>query len=154
MDSIEKATRPELSFRPDRSSLDKWNHEIGELTAQESLSATMKALACIVDEYESRKMDHIQCIVYQRALDWLATLKDRLSQFKAIEYRSGSADSDGRLVPGTEYVKCMAYNTKVISDEDAEEVLRQGLQSMDDRVVDLWPSQARALFPDLAEKPE
>lgn len=141
--------KPGLAFRPSREDLDDWNGKIDELHKDEGLDACMQVLACIVDHYDTMKMDRLQCVIYHRALDWLATLKARLESFKIIEYGAGCANSDGDLVPGTEHVMYMAFSTDVISVEDAEKILAAGRQDMDPRVVVLWPSQAAALFPAL-----
>lgn len=143
---------PGMKFAPSRAELDEWNKQINELLRDAGLDACMKALACIVDEYDTRRMDRIQCEVYHRALDWLATLKSQLEAFKAVPYESAIADSDGKPVPGTAHTRYMVYNTAVIGDADAEKLLRQGRQDLDRRVADLWPEQAFALFPGLRQE--
>lgn len=141
--------KPDVKFAPSRAELDAWNTQAGELQSDESLGACMKLLACIVDEYDAKQMDRLPCLVYHRALNWLATLKARLESFKAVAYESCLSDSDGKPIPGTGYGKYMVYNTAVIGDAEAEKLLQQGRQDTDRRVVDLWPEQAFALFPSL-----
>lgn len=150
----DKKKKPSARFAPSRQELDEWNGRINELQNGEGLDACMQVLACIVDHYDTMRMDHLQCVIYHRALDWLATLKKDLEAFRIIEYENACADSDGRRVPGTERAMYMVYNTNIVSDEDAEKILASGRQDMDPRVVILWPSQAKALFPALREGSE
>lgn len=76
-------------------------------------------------------------------------MKHKLDGIKAIEYESCLCTSDNTPVHIPQIKKYMLYNTAVINDQDAAAVLEQGLQETDARVVDLWPQQAAALFPDL-----
>lgn len=146
--------KPSVRFRPSRGELDEWNGRIDELQNDEGLDACMQVLACIVDHYDTMKMDHLQCVIYHRALDWLATLRKDLEAFRVIEYEDACADSDGVRVPGTERAMYMAYNTNVVTDEEARGIIGKGRHETDPRVVVLWPSQAEALFPALRERPE
>lgn len=150
----DKKKKPSARFAPSRLELDEWNGRINELQNDEGLDACMQVLACIVDHYDTMKMDHLQCVIYHRALDWLATLKRDLEAFRVIEYEDACADSDGRRVPGTEHAMYMAYNTNVVTDEEAHEIIGKGRHETDPRVVVLWPSQAAALFPALREGSE
>lgn len=148
---------PSAGFTPAPSSLDAWNKDINRLHFGKDLDSCMKTLACIVDEYDSKQMDHLQCKVYHLALDWLQTLKDRLEDanqtigaIHGFEFSTMCADSDDNPVPGTEQKACMMYNTAIITDEEAEKLL-SGMCSpdLDDRVIVMRPAQARNLFPGL-----
>lgn len=150
----DKKKKPSARFAPSRRELDEWNGRIDELQNDEGLDACMQVLACIVDHYDTMKMDHLQCVIYHRALDWLATLRKDLEAFRVIEYEDACADSDGDRVPGTERPMYMAYNTNVVTDEEARGIIGKGRHETDPRVVVLWPSQAEALFPALRERPE
>lgn len=151
-------TKPSERFRPDKADIGVWNSQLDEITQEDGLDSVMRSLASIVDEYDTSKMDRLQCAVYHKALDWLQTLKTQVERLgselgavKAIAYQTGCGNSDGELVKGTEHDMVMFYNTAVISDEDAAKILDQGRQDMDPRVVVLWPQQAVALFPKLHE---
>ena len=141
-------TSPSERFRPGKAEIEQWNGQLDEMTQKEDLESVMRSLASIVDEYDTRKMDRLQCAVYHRALDWLQTLKNldtELGSVRAIEYTSRMAKSDGEPVAGTERTMCLFYNSGVISDADANAILDKGDPELDPRVVVLWPSQAAAL---------
>lgn len=106
-------------------------------------------------------LDWKDAVAVKRALDWLLSLKKRLDEsnkklgaVKAVPFTSGCADSDGKIVPGTEVAKLMFYNTDVISDDGAMKLLSDGRQELDPRVVVLWPQEAVALFPALHDADE
>lgn len=149
---------PDIKFEPTREDLDSWNQWTQSWHLDTSkcrdLDSAMQLLACLADEYEARQIDRIPCQIYHLALDWLATLKNRIEAVKAIIYTSGLAGSDGQLIEGTTSERCMLYNTNTINDQEAETLLQHGLQDTDPRVVDLWMEQAFALFPNLAGEPD
>ncbi len=151
-------TKPCAEFRPSPEDIKAWNGDLDAITDKEDLDSVMKSLASIADEYDRLGMDRLQCTIYHKALDWLQSLKGRLEEavatldaVRVIEYTSCCANSDGKPVRGTERPMYMVYNRRVIGDADAEEILKQGRQDLDPRVVVLWPSQAFALFPKLKE---
>lgn len=145
---------PTEKFAPGKADIAAWNEDIDRLSASDGLDDVMKTFACIVDHFEENHMDRLLCKTYRKALDWLATLKKDLSSFRAVEYETGCADSDGNLVPGTSHAMYMVYNTNTVSDGEASEILSSGRADIDPRVAVLWPSQAMALFPGLKNQPE
>ena len=120
-----------------------------------SLKAAMDAVAAL--RGSSGDPDGVLSL----ALDWLHTLRIRLekadaamSAVRLVEFVSSVADSDGNPVPGTEAPRILAYNTAVISDAEATELLDTGRYELDGRVIVMWPSEAKILFPDMHEVKE
>lgn len=153
---------PNTAFTPSRDDLDAWNGDIDHICFGKDLDSCMRALACIVDEYDSKDMDRLMCRTYHLALDWLQTLKDRLEHanrtmgaIHGFQFSSVCASSDGEPVPGTRRPLYMMYNTESITDEEAEKLFT-GMHSpdLDDRVVVMRPAQAKALFPAMCNRYE
>ena len=126
------------------------------MAARDSITLS---LAAITAHYEKNRMDHLQCQTYRKALDWLQSLKDRveaanrtLGAIRVIEYGSACCDSDGEPVPGTEVPCAMAYNRTVMTDEDAEKILKKGDPEHDPRIVTASPEQMAAMFPHILEQ--
>lgn len=116
-----------------------------------NLADTIRLLSRVADGSVSGSVESQRDIIMD-ALYWLKELRRKLESIKTIEYETGLCTSDGTPVPTTRIRKYMFYNTAVISDDDAAVILDKGLQDSDSRVVDLWPQQAVALFPNLLQK--
>lgn len=83
------------------------------------------------------------------ALYWIKELKHKLDSIELIEYETAVYPSHVTSFSSLKSTKYLCYNTAVVSETEAMTVLEKGEQDSDPRVVDLWPQQAAALFPDL-----
>lgn len=158
-------TKPSEKFRPPDESTAAWYRDLDKLAkGDESLDSAMKALAAIEAVHGTRTLDALQRMICRSAMDWLQSLKVRLENanekygaVRILEYSTCTANSDGEPIEETRHDMCLVYNQNTISDEDAEDLLRQDRHMLDDRVLVLWPSQVAALFPDrtpIAEEDE
>ena len=59
-----------------------------------------------------------------------------------IDFETGCANSDGKLVKGTERDVCILYNKTVITNDEVEELIRSGMYEYDSRVIVTTPIQA------------
>lgn len=143
---------PRERFAPTEDELKAWLEDIDAIMASDGLEDAMRALACVTNS--RTRLDRASREACRKALDWMQTMKSDLESIRAIEYQTGCADSDGKIVKGTERPMYMVYNRRTVSDEDAMAILDAGHQDTDPRVVSLWPSQALSLFPALGEKSE
>ena len=59
-----------------------------------------------------------------------------------IDFETGCANSDGKLVKGTERDVCILYNKTVITNDEVEDLIRSGMYEYDSRVIVTTPTQA------------
>lgn len=158
-------SKPSGQFRPTWEETDAWGKDLDSLAkSDESLDNAMKALAAIAAGHGTGRLDSLQRMICRNAMDWLQSLKVRLETanetygaVRILEYSTCTANSDGEPIEETRHDMCLVYNRNTISDEDAEDLLRQDRHTLDDRVLVLWPGQVAALFPDrktIAEEDE
>lgn len=150
-------TKPTVKF--DGSAWDKYgNLTLDELLGKKTLGACVAAVMRLKDAHTHNTAEARIC---RLALDWFQSLETRLRRandylgaLKLVEFTSSCCNSDDKPVPGTETLKVMAYNTAVISEQEALDVLESGRADLDDRVVVLWPQEAAAMFPGMHEEKE
>lgn len=149
---------PCCRFQPGQEQYDAWENQADQLSEREDLDSVMALLASIVNHYETNQMDHLQCICYRKALDWMESLKQRLEKanraYHAIHMAAVTAvtaTSDGVPVHGTERPEVFAWNVGAISDDDAMAQINRGMAEFDQRIVRMTPQQSKNLFPDQNE---
>lgn len=59
-----------------------------------------------------------------------------------IDFKTGIANSDGKLVEGTERDVCVLYNKTVITNDEVRELIDSGMYEYDNRVIVTTPIQA------------
>lgn len=64
------------------------------------------------------------------------------TNFRRIDFQTGCANSDGKLVKGTERDVTILFNKTVISGDEVRELIRSGKYKFDSRVVVTTPVQA------------
>lgn len=62
-----------------------------------------------------------------------------------IDFEVGCANSDGKIVKGTERGVCILYNKTVITYEEVCELIDSGEYEWDSRIVVTTPTQANNL---------
>ena len=65
-----------------------------------------------------------------------------MKNVKRIDFTSGIADSDGKLVKGTEREVCVLFNLTVISAEEVYKLIDSGMYEYDSRIIVTTPSRA------------
>ena len=153
-------SKPCTKFEPSREDLGAWESRLNDLIDRNDLDSVMRALATIVADYDAHHIDHIQCHVYHKALDWMCSLKERLEnanrclqEICIAECVERMATSDGAPVPGTERAVSVVYNSRTISIEEVERLLKSGRIESDPRVILSWPENVRNVFPDSEPAP-
>ena len=59
-----------------------------------------------------------------------------------IDFETGCANSDGKLVKGTERDVCILYNKTVITGDEVEKLINSGMYEYDSRIIVTTPIQA------------
>ena len=59
-----------------------------------------------------------------------------------IDFKTGIANSDGKLVEGTERSVCVLYNRTVITYDEVRELIDSGMYEYDNRIIVTTPTQA------------
>ena len=59
-----------------------------------------------------------------------------------IDFKTGIANSDGKLVEGTERDVCVLYNKTVITDDEVRKLIDSDMYEYDNRVIVTTPIQA------------
>ena len=65
-----------------------------------------------------------------------------MNNVKRIDFTTGIANSDGKLIEGTERDVCVLFNTTVISAEEVCELINSDGYQFDRRIVVTTPVQA------------
>lgn len=65
-----------------------------------------------------------------------------MNNVKRIDFTNGYADSDGKIISGTEYEVCVIFNITVISVEEVQELIRTGMYEYDNRIIATTPTRA------------
>lgn len=59
-----------------------------------------------------------------------------------IDFETGIANSDGKLVSGTERDVTILFNKTVITGEEVQELINNGMYEYDSRIIITTPTQA------------
>ncbi len=59
-----------------------------------------------------------------------------------IDFEVGCANSDGKIVKGTERDVCILYNKTVITEDEVNKLIHSGKYEYDSRIVVTTPTQA------------
>jgi hypothetical protein len=59
-----------------------------------------------------------------------------------IDFETGIANSDGELVNGTERAISILFNRTVITDDEVQELINNGMYEYDSRIIVTTPTRA------------
>lgn len=65
-----------------------------------------------------------------------------MNNVKRIDFETGCANSDGKIVKGTERNVTVLFNQTVITSDEVRELIRSGMYEYDSRVIVTTPTQA------------
>jgi hypothetical protein len=65
-----------------------------------------------------------------------------MNNVKRIDFETGCANSDGKLVKGTERTVTILFNQTVITSDEVRELIHSGEYEYDNRVIVTTPTQA------------
>lgn len=65
-----------------------------------------------------------------------------MNNVKRIDFETGCANSDGKLVKGTERNVAVLFNQTVITSDEVRELIRSGMYEYDYRIIVTTPVQA------------
>lgn len=65
-----------------------------------------------------------------------------MNNVKRIDFETGCANSDGKLVKGTERTVTILFNQTVITADEVRELIQSGEYEYDNRVIVTTPTQA------------
>ena len=68
-----------------------------------------------------------------------------MKNVKRIDFETGCANSDGKLVKGTERNVSVLFNQTVITSDEVRELIRSGMYEYDSRIIVTTPTQANNL---------
>lgn len=68
-----------------------------------------------------------------------------------MELMFQSADSDGRPIDESGYMKMALYNLETVSAEEVEEIMKTGTYDQDPRIIMAWPDEIANVFPHRGE---
>ena len=65
-----------------------------------------------------------------------------MKNVKRIDFVSGCANSDGKLVKGTERAVTILFNQTVITSKEVRKLIDNGMYEYDERIIVTTPTQA------------
>lgn len=81
----------------------------------------------------------------------LTSIGQHALNIRIIEIALLSSDSEGKPIEGTEHMIDIIFNQEIISEEEVEKLIKNGMYSFDDRLILTDPVRMANLFPHYAE---